>query len=78
MTDFIPPNRQPLIDRWFRAHPASIDETYFQHMAFAASFAGWLAIAAGAAIVHAVVPALCETTASRILGELTARMAARH
>lgn len=67
-----------MIARLFTAHPATVDETYFEHMAFAASFAFWLLVAAGAASVHAIIPALCETTASRILTRLTNRMAARH
>ena len=62
----------------FLDHPATVNETYFQHMRFAFSFAFWLAAAALAALVHAVVPALCETTASRILKRLTARMESRH
>lgn len=78
MTDITPPSRTSWIDRWFLAHPASVDETYFQHMRFAIGFAFWLCVAGGAALVHAVVPALCETTASRILRMLMARMDARH
>ena len=38
----------------------------------------WLAIAAMAALVHAVIPAICETTASRILKRLHGKMMARH
>jgi len=70
--------RQSLLDRWFLAHPATVDETYFQHMRFALGFAFWLTMAGLAALVHAVFPALCETTASRILKKLTDRMNARH
>ncbi|MCW1950576.1 MAG: DUF6356 family protein [Octadecabacter sp.] len=79
MSDLSNPNRtNSLIDRWFLAHPATVDETYFQHMRFALGFAFWLVTAGLAALVHAVFPALCETTASRILGMLTARISARH
>ncbi len=78
MSDLSPTNRPSVLDRWFRDHPASVDETYFQHMAFAASFAGWMGLAAGAALVHAIVPAVCETTASRILARLNAKIADRH
>lgn len=63
--------------RLFTAHPASVDETYLQHMATALTFAGTLALAAGAALVHAIVPALCEHTASRAISRLHARMGAR-
>ena len=78
MTDQSHPTRNSLLDRWFLAHPASVEETYFQHMRFAFGFAFWLIAAGLAALVHAVIPALCETTASRILRKLVARMDARH
>lgn len=78
MSDATPNQKTTLFSRWFRDHPATVGETYLQHMAFALSFAFWLAVAAGAALVHALVPAMCETTASRILGRLTATMQARH
>lgn len=69
---------QSILSQVFLAHPASVNETYFQHMRFAIGFAGALAFAAGAALVHAVVPALCQTTASRIIRRLHARLSARH
>ncbi len=78
MSDLSTPNRTSLLDRWFLAHPASVDETYLQHMRFAAGFAFWLTMAGLAALVHAVFPALFETTAGRILRKLVARMDARH
>lgn len=62
----------------FLDHPATVDETYFQHMRFAFGFAFWLGVAALAALIHAVVPAFCETTASRILRRLHARIESRH
>ena len=57
----------------FTAHPASVDETYFGHMAFAGWFAGKLFMAGGAALVHAFLPFLFETTASGIIRELYER-----
>lgn len=62
----------------FLDHPAKVDETYLEHMRFAFGFAFWLGTAALAALVHAMVPALCETTASRILKRLHARIESRH
>jgi hypothetical protein len=62
----------------FTDHPASVDETYLGHMRFAFGFAFWLSVAALAAVVHAVIPALCETTASRILKRLCTRIEDRH
>ena len=58
----------------FTDHPASVDETYGEHMLFAARFSGKLFLAAGAALVHAVLPFLFEKTASRIINELHHRM----
>ena len=67
-----------LISAVFLDHPATVNETYFQHMRFALTFAFWLAMAGLAALVHAFIPAACETTASRILRRLVAKMDARH
>jgi len=59
--------------RVFLDHPAKVDETFFEHMAFAMKFSGMLFAAAGAAVVHAFVPCLFEKTASRIVAQLYAR-----
>ncbi len=61
------------IARLFIDHPASVDETYLGHMAFALWFAAKLFLAASAALVHAVLPFLCQTTASSIIRELYER-----
>ncbi|MEM7214872.1 MAG: DUF6356 family protein [Pseudomonadota bacterium] len=55
-------------------HPQSVDETYFEHLRFAAAFSAGLFVAALAALVHAVIPSLCERTASRKIAELHDRM----
>lgn len=62
-----------MIARIFLDHPAKVDETFFQHMAFALKFAGLLFAAAGAALVHAIIPCLFEKTASQIIAKLYAR-----
>ncbi len=64
--------------RAFHDHPASVDETYFGHMRFAFGFAGTLFLAAFAALIHAVIPPLCETTASRAVKRLHVRLQSRH
>ncbi|MEO1746299.1 MAG: DUF6356 family protein [Pseudomonadota bacterium] len=64
--------------RLFTAHPATVDETYFEHLRFALGFAGWLALAAGAALVHALLPFLFERTAGRIIERLHHRIHNRH
>ena len=51
-------------------HPNSVGETYFGHMAFALVMSGRMALAAGAALVHAFLPFLFETTASRLLARM--------
>lgn len=62
-----------MISRLFLDHPRSVDETYFEHMAFAAWFATRLFAAAFAATVHAVLPFCFEKTASRIVADLYVR-----
>ncbi|MEO0989913.1 MAG: DUF6356 family protein [Pseudomonadota bacterium] len=62
-----------MFQRIFLDHPASVEETYLQHAGFALWFAGWLFLAAGAALIHAVIPAACEKTASRIVAMLYQR-----
>ncbi|MBZ9708835.1 DUF6356 family protein [Mesorhizobium sp. ESP7-2] len=61
------------VARIFTSHTAKVGETYFGHMAFAAWFSSRLLMAAGAAFVHAFLPFLFETTASRIIRELYER-----
>jgi hypothetical protein len=55
------------LDRVFLAHPRTVDENYREHCAFAFRISLRLLLAGSAALVHAVVPCLCETTASRIV-----------
>ena len=53
-----------------RAHLKHAGESYWQHFRFATTF-GLLAAAAGfAAMLHAFIPALCTSTASRIVRHL--------
>ena len=57
----------------FLSHPRSVDESYLEHMAFAGRFSATLLLAAGAALVHALLPFLFEKTASRMIAEMYAR-----
>lgn len=59
-----------MIARLFTAHPSSVNETYLEHSGFALRFAGWLVLAAMAALIHAIFPMLFEKTASRIIAKL--------
>ena len=58
----------------FTEHPATVGESWAEHARSALSTSGLLAAAALAAAVHAVVPALFETTASRTIDRLHARV----
>ena len=58
----------------FTEHPKTVGESWAQHARFALSASGLLARAAFAAAIHAVVPALFKTTASRTVDELHARI----
>lgn len=58
----------------FIEHPASVGETYGEHLAQAAGFGGALIVAGCACLVHAVFPALFTTTASREITRLRERM----
>ena len=58
----------------FTEHPKTVGESWARHARFALSASGLLARAAIAAAIHAVVPALFETTASRTVDELHARI----
>jgi len=55
-------------------HPTSVEETYGEHAKVAGNFAKELALAAMAAAVHAVFPALFECTASTKIKQLHAEM----
>lgn len=57
----------------FLSHPASVGESYLEHAGFALHFALMLLAAAGAALVHAVLPFAFERTASTIVAGLYER-----
>jgi hypothetical protein len=60
-----------------RDHLRDNNESYGEHLKFAVTV-GMLAIGAGlACLIHALVPALCTTTASRTIRHLTTLLAQR-
>ncbi len=61
----------------FRDHPASVGESYGEHMRFALGFSGALFGAALAALVHAFLPCFFEKTASRRIRQLNDRLGNR-
>lgn len=63
-----------MLDRYFLAHPRTVDEDYVTHMGHSLFFARHLLIAGLAALVHAVVPSLFERTGSTRIAMLYDRM----
>ena len=63
--------------RLFTDHPASLGETYPEHMRASLGYAVPLLAAALAAFVHALCPFLFTTTASAGVKRLHARMSSR-
>lgn len=62
--------------RLFTDHPASVGETYAQHMRSAATFAIRLLAGGAACLTHAALPFLFQHTASKVVSELHQRMIA--
>jgi len=58
----------------FTEHPASVNETYFEHMEMSSTFSFWLFVAGFCALVHAVFPFMFEKTGSKIIDKLHSRM----
>ena len=63
-----------MLERWFLAHPRSVNESYLEHQACALKFSASLLAAAGACFVHALVPGLFERTGSRMIERLHGEM----
>jgi uncharacterized protein DUF6356 len=60
----------------FTTHPASVGETYWQHLRFALRFGTRMTLGGIAALVHALLPFCFTTTAGRISDELVQMRAA--
>lgn len=58
----------------FTDHPASVGESYLEHMGAAASFGVRLVGAGLACLAHGIFPFLFTTTGSRAVGDLHERM----
>jgi hypothetical protein len=63
--------------RLFTDHPASVGESYGEHLLAATSFALRMMLSGLACLVHALLPFLFERTASKCVAELHQRMVAR-
>jgi hypothetical protein len=61
--------------RWsFSEHPASVGETYTEHMGSAWGFAARMAVGAVACFIHGLLPFLFTRTGSGIINELHSKM----
>ena len=60
--------------RAFTAHPASVGESYIEHMAHAGCFGARMIAAGVACLVHALLPFLFVRTGSAAITELNDRM----
>ena len=58
----------------FAEHPASVDETYFEHLGVALSFSINMFLGATVCLVHAFLPFLFVKTGSGIIRKLYERM----
>jgi len=57
----------------FTQHPASVGETYFEHLTMAGGFALSMFAAAFVCLVHAILPFMFEKTGSRMVADLYQR-----
>jgi hypothetical protein len=62
--------------RAFTGHPASVGESYAEHLARAVCFGTRMVFAGVACLVHGVLPFLFVRTGSRAIAELNDRMIA--
>jgi len=60
--------------RRFTDHPATVNETYFEHMAMAFGFGGRMLLASLGCFVHGLFPWLCLTRGSDTVRALHHRM----
>ena len=63
-----------MLQRLFTEHPASVDETYLEHLAVATSFGAHMLVSGLACLVHALFPFLFVKTGSLAIEGLHERM----
>jgi hypothetical protein len=61
----------------FLSHPQTVNESYTEHAGVAFRYSARLFVASCAALVHAIIPSLCKTTASTAIREMHQEMQAR-
>jgi len=62
------------ISQSFTKHPASVGETYFEHMGMSLGFGFKMIINGLACLIHALLPFCCEKTGSSAVAELYGSM----
>ena len=62
------------LKRLFTEHPATVDETYGEHMVMAAGFGWRMLLGSFACFLHALLPFLFVKTGSKMITELHDRM----
>jgi len=65
-----------MIKRAFTEHPASVGESYFQHMGMAFSFGAKMVCTGAACLLHGLFPFLFVRTGSSCIEDLHDRMVA--
>ncbi|HSY07122.1 MAG TPA: DUF6356 family protein [Steroidobacteraceae bacterium] len=65
------------IFRWFTTHPASVGESYGEHLVRATSFGGRMMLAGIACMLHGLLPFLFVRTGSRTVSELNDQLSTR-
>lgn len=66
-----------MLRRLFLDHPASVGESYFQHLGVATGFGARMIAGGIGAVIHGVLPFAHQTTGSRTIAALHARMVAK-
>jgi hypothetical protein len=69
-----PAARLPSMLRRFTDHPASVNETYLQHLGMAFGFGGRMLVGSLACFVHGLFPWLCLSRGSDTIRSLHHRM----
>ena len=63
-----------MIKRLFQEHPASVNETYFEHMGMALKFSTRMIFGGFACLIHAFLPFLFKTTGKDTISSLHHKM----
>jgi hypothetical protein len=61
----------------FTAHPATVGESYTEHLGVATRFGARMILGGLGALIHGVFPFLCTTTGSRTVAALHGEMVAK-